>query len=299
LVTPRINTTINQWEVLEAVARFGSFVEAATRMYRSQSTISYAIARLQEQFNAPLFETNEGKHRLTQAGKALLARAEPLLEGFRALEQQAEPFETAGETEVRISVNSIYPDDRLFASLAELARTYPDTRPKLHKGCCLSSEEEFSIYDADFCITGLSERDQLFKPIMDVRMRAVARADHPLHQFDEELTRIDLIQHLAVIIEGEGKEPQHQIRARTQPYLSVNTVESAIQAVRSGICFGWLPVYRIESLLDSGELVSLRLPRNGEQFYRMHLMMRDADPCNREMKFLANLLGAERDLEIL
>jgi DNA-binding transcriptional LysR family regulator len=298
-MTPRINTTINEWEVLEAVARFGSFAEAATRMHRSQSTISYAIARLQEQFNTPLFETKERKNQLTRAGKVLLAEAEPLLDGFRALEQRTEPFETAGETEIRISVNSIYPDDRLFASLAELARAYPDARPKLHKGCCLSSEEEFSTFGADFCITGLSERDQLFKPILDVRMKAVARADHPLRKFDQELSRIDLIQHLAVIIEREGRTPQHEIRAQSQPYLSVNTVESAIQAVRSGICFGWLPAYRIDPLLDSGELVSLRLPMGGEQFSRMHLMMRDADPDNKEKRFLANLLGAERDLEIL
>ena len=51
-----MNTTIDQWEVLEAVVQLGSFAAAASKMNRSQSTISYAISRLQEQFKIPLLE---------------------------------------------------------------------------------------------------------------------------------------------------------------------------------------------------------------------------------------------------
>ena len=43
-----MNTTIDQWEVLEAVVELGSFAAAATKMNRSQSTISYAVSRLQD-----------------------------------------------------------------------------------------------------------------------------------------------------------------------------------------------------------------------------------------------------------
>ena len=111
-----MNTTIDQWEVLEAVVELGGFAAAASKMNRSQSTISYAISRLQDQFQTPLLEMKGRKAQLTAAGKALLADAEPLLSGFRALEQRATSLAAGGETEIRLSVDSVYPDDRLFAA---------------------------------------------------------------------------------------------------------------------------------------------------------------------------------------
>ena len=84
-----MNTTLDQWEVLEAVVQLGSFAAAASTMNRSQSTISYAISHLQEQFQVPLLEIKGRKAMLTEAGKALLADVEPLLTGFRGLEKRA------------------------------------------------------------------------------------------------------------------------------------------------------------------------------------------------------------------
>jgi DNA-binding transcriptional LysR family regulator len=294
-----MNTTIDQWEVLESVVQLGSFAAAATKMNRSQSTISYAISRLQDQFKIPLLEMKGRKAQLTETGKALLADVQPLLSGFRALEERAESLAAGGQTEIRLSVDSVFPNDRLFVALAELARVFPHAHPKLHKGSFLSSVEEFSTFGADLCITGLSAREQLIKPILDIRMKAVARADHPLHAIKRQLTRMDLIQRLAVIIEGTGNEPRCQPHAASQRYLAVNTIESAIEAVRSGICFGWLPVYRIKDYLDSGEFLGLHLPLGGERFARMHLIMRDMDSSSKEKNYLADLLGAKGELQVL
>jgi DNA-binding transcriptional LysR family regulator len=294
-----MNTTIDQWEVLEAVVQLGSFAAAATKMNRSQSTISYAISRLQDQFKIPLLEMKGRKAQLTEAGKALLADVEPLLTGFRALEQRAESLAAGGDTEIRLSVDSVFPNPRLFAALAEMTRVYPHARIKLHKGSFLSSVEEFATFKSDICIAGFSALEQLIKPILDIRMKAVARADHPLHSIKRQLTRIDLIQQLAVIIEGTGAEARRQPHAASQRYFAVNTTESAIEAVRSGICFGWLPVYRIQPLLDSGELVGLRLPLGGERFARMYLIIRDLDITSKEKDYLADLLGAKGELDVI
>jgi DNA-binding transcriptional LysR family regulator len=295
-----MNTTIDQWEVLETVVQLGSFAAAAARMNRSQSTISYAISRLQEEFKIPIFEMNGRKAQLTAAGKALLADAEPLLDGFRALEQKAASFASGGKTEIRISVDSLYPDDRLFTAFTELAHSCPNAHPLLHKAPFVSSAHEFATCGADLCITGLPARDHSLKPILDVRMRAVARADHPLHRESRELTRLDLIHHLAVIIEGSsGPEPKRQPHAKTQRIMTVNTVESAIEAVRRGMCFGWLPVYRIAPYLDSGELAFLRLPLKGERLVRLFLVLKNADSANHEEALLADLFATNRELEVL
>jgi len=295
-----MNTTIDQWEVLEAVVQLGSFAAAASKMNRSQSTISYAISRLQGQFKTPLLELKGRKAELTEAGKVLLADVEPLLTGFRALEQRAVSLTSGGEPQINLSVDSVYPDDRLFAALAELVRLYPHVHINLHRGTFLSSVLEFANYGADLCIAGTPTHEHLIKPVLDIRMKAVARADHPLVSGKRQLTRMDLAQSLAVIIEGTlGPNPRRQPHAKSQRHLAVTSIDSAIDAVRSGMCFGWIPAYKIRTYLESGELVALRLPMGGERLARLFLVIRDFDATSQKKNYLADLLGANRDVEVL
>jgi DNA-binding transcriptional LysR family regulator len=294
-----MNMTLDQWEVLEAVVQLGSFAAAASKMNRSQSTVSYAISRLQEQLGIPLLEMKGRKAQLTEPGRALLADVEPLLTGFRALEQRAFSLAAGGTSQVRLSVDSLYPDERLFAALAELTRLHPHVHPQLRKNVFVSSAHEFASFGADLCITAILPREYSMKPVLDVRLRAVARADHPLHAAKRQLTRMDLIQHLAVIIEGTDPEPKRQPHAVSQRSLTVGTIEAAIEAVRSGLCFGWLPVYRIAPHLSSGELINLRLPMGGERVSRLLLVCRDLNSTSPEKSCLASLLGDNQDVEVI
>lgn len=295
-----MNTTLDQWEVLQAVVELGTFAAAAAKLNRSQSTISYAISRLQGEFQVPLFEMNGRKAVLTAAGKVLLADAEPLLNGFRALEHKGTSLAAGGKRQINVSIDSLYPDDRLFHALAKLASFFPYAHPQVLKVPFYSPVYNLESTGADLCITGFPARDQFVKPILDIRMTPVARVDHPLHKGTRELTRVDLTQHVAVIIEGtSGPEPRRQPHAKTQRILTVNTIESAIEAVRSGMCFGWLPWHRIAAYVSSGELVCLRLPLKGERLVRLFLVMNESDSTSRERSLLADLLGANREPEVI
>ena len=84
-----MHTTLDEWEILQAVVQLGGFAPAAKQLNRSQSTISYAIARLQEQLGIRLFEIKGRRAHLTEHGRALLADAESHLAGFHQLEQRA------------------------------------------------------------------------------------------------------------------------------------------------------------------------------------------------------------------
>jgi DNA-binding transcriptional LysR family regulator len=197
-------------------------------------------------------------------------------------------------------VDSVYPDNKLFATLAELTRAFPYTNIKLHRGTFLSSVYEFASFGADLCIVGTPAQEHLIKPILDIRIKAVARADHPLNRGKPRLSRLDLIQCLAVIIEGAtGPTPRRQPHAPAQRQLAVASIESAIEAVISGMCFGWLPVYKIRSFLDSGELVELPVPIGGERFARMSLVLKDTESFGREKNYLVELFGSKPDVEVI
>lgn len=226
----------------------------------------------------------------------LLADVEPHLAGFHELEQRARALATGGASDVRLSVDSIYPDDRLFEALATFSRSFPHVRLSLRQGTFLSADSEFSIHNAQICITGLVSRELLVKPILVIGMLAVARRDHPLLSIRRRLSRSDLVQHLLVTIESAASGSlKQQPRLPAQRVLPVSTVEAAIAAVRSGLCFGWLPNYRIRTELQRGDLVPLPLPAGKVRDVRLNLVCRDLGAGNSEVNALATLLGMSRE----
>jgi len=295
-----MKTTLDEWEILQAVVQLGGFAPAAEQLNRSQSTISYAVARLQDRLGVKLFEQRGRKAHLTESGRALLADAEPHLAGFHQLEQRARSLASGGQSEIRLSVDSIFPNDRLFAALAEFARSFPYVHQRLRQTALISADSEFSAHNAHLCITGLRSREYFVQPILDIRMLAVARADHPLHALKRQISRGDMMQHVLVVIEGTGLgNTRRQPRSPAQRFLPVSAIEVAIDAVRSGLGFGWLPVYRIQPYLDREEVVPLPIPVGGVREVRLNLVCKHSDLGSREVSALAGLLGMNRDLEAI
>jgi|SRR5579859_806093 len=295
-----MNTTLDEWEILHAVVQFGGFAAAAQHLNRSQSTISYAVARLQERLGIKLLELRGRKAHLTEVGRVLLADVEAHLAGFHELEQRARSLASGGESEIRLSVDSIFPNDRLFAALSVFTQRFPYVRPKLRQATFLSSDSEFSAHGAHLCVSALMSPEYFVKPILDIRMLSVARRDHPLHLLARQLTRIDITRQMVVIIEGANSaDPQRQPRSSAQRFLSVTTIEAALYAVRSGLCFGWLPLYRIQPYLDCGELIPLRMQIGGTRMVRLNIVCKDLSSRSSELNSLAELLGVNRDLEVI
>jgi len=133
-----------------------------------------------------------------------------------------------------------------------------------------------------------------------IGMIAVARHDHPLLSIRRRLSRSDLMQHMLVTIEGGASGSlKQQPRLPAQRVLPVGTIESAIAAVRSGLCFGWLPRYRVQSEIDRGALVELPLPAGKTREVRLNLVCKNLSASNSEVNALAELLGMNRESEAI
>jgi DNA-binding transcriptional LysR family regulator len=295
-----MKTTLDEWEILQAVVQLGGFAPAAEQLNRSQSTISYAISRLQEQIGIKLFEQRGRKAHLTEAGRVLLADVEPHLAGFHQLEQRANSLASGGQSEIRLSVDSIFPNERLFAALAEFARRFPHVHQKLRQATFISADSEFSAHNAHLCLVGLMSREYFVKPILDIRMTAIAHRDHPLHSLKRQVSRIDMMRHMLVVIEGVGSgSTKRQPRSPAQRFLPVSTIEAAVDAVRSGLCFGWLPEYRIQAFLGCGEFLPLSMPVGGTREVRLNLVCKDSNLGSGEVSVLAELLGMNDEAQTI
>ena len=102
---PRVN--LEHWAVLQAVVEQGGFAQAAAYLHRSQSAVSYAVARLQEQLGVPLLRLEGRRARLTEAGEALLRRAAQLLRDAEALEPPVGYSGELGNADEHILIESL------------------------------------------------------------------------------------------------------------------------------------------------------------------------------------------------
>ena len=66
---PRV--TLEQWQALAAVVEHGSYAKAAEALHKSQSSVTYAVQKLESQLGVRAFELKGRKAALTQTGELL------------------------------------------------------------------------------------------------------------------------------------------------------------------------------------------------------------------------------------
>lgn len=72
--------TIDRLESLKALAEYGSYTEAAKRLYCSQPTITHHIQQLEEQYQATLLHRSGKRIQLTEQGEIVLNMANQMFE---------------------------------------------------------------------------------------------------------------------------------------------------------------------------------------------------------------------------
>jgi DNA-binding transcriptional LysR family regulator len=263
-------STLEQWAVLRAVIAHGGFSAAALVLHRSQSSVSYAIGRLHDAIGVELVET-KGRHTvLTEAGAALLAEVAPLIDELNRIEARGIGIAHGEAIRIRLLVDSLFPKPRLFSVLERFAEQYPYAELHLVETVRQTARE---VDDFDLAILISDSLDADADRIADIRLMAVAQAAHPLFAKQRLHSRALLARYPCVEI--RGIEPRDDGHDRQGRYWRMNTVEAAIDAVRHGLCYGWLPYPLIELALLDGTLRALQLPSGAIRHIPLALHTRD------------------------
>jgi len=267
-------TSLEQWAVLAAVIDRGGFAQAAAHLHRSQSAVSYAVARLQEALAVPLLSIEGRKAVLTPHGAVLLKRARPLLKDLDTLESLARQLEQGWESELRLVVDAAFPRERLMSIMAELQRLCPDTQMQLSDAVLSGAEEAITESKADVVVTTRVPNGSLGQWLMDVTFVAVARFDHPLNQSDHPLTVDDLARHVQVVVRDSGlRHPRDEGWLGAERRCTVSSLESSLATVEAGLAFAWLPHHLVDPSFKAGKLRALPLALGATRNMPLYLVL--------------------------
>lgn len=279
-------TTLEQWALLEKVVELGSFAKAAQDTHRSQSSVSYNLALLQERLGVPLLRQEGRKAILTPEGTLLLAQVRPLLKAFHHVENRAASLRNGVRARLDLVVDSIFPRGKLFTILRQFQQMHPATQVHLTE---ILENDEAAIAAADIMV--LTRRQDLTgrgEWLMNIDFVAVAHRDHPLLHSQIPLSDDDL-SHYPLIRIAERDAQRHQ-DAPVESW-TFSTIEAAIEAVMYQVGYGWLPQERISSQLQSGTLKILPLSHGARRATPLHVIVKqDLAPLDEPMQTLLHLL---------
>ncbi|HEY4339031.1 MAG TPA: LysR family transcriptional regulator [Steroidobacteraceae bacterium] len=279
-------TTVEQWAVLAAVIDRGGFAQAAQALHRSQSAISYAVARLQESLAVPLLSIQGRRAVLSDHGETLLRRVRPLLQEFSTLEDLAASLQRGWESQLKLVVDVAYPRERLLRIVSELGSACPHTQLQLADAVLSGAEEAISTRSADVVVTSRVPAGYLGDLLLEVPFTAVAHPDHALLKLQRPLAAADLAHHTQVVVRDSGlHQPRDEGWLGAERRFTVSSMEASLALVTAGLAFAWLPEHLVAPAIATGTARALPLETGATRNVSLYLVLVQgpvAGPAARE-----------------
>jgi DNA-binding transcriptional LysR family regulator len=271
-------TTLEQWAVLAAVVDQGGFAQAALALNRSQSAVSYALARLQESIDLPLLIVEGRKSVLTPHGRTLLMRARGLLKELDSIELLARSLKQGWESELGLVVDAAFPRAALLAIIAELQISCPSTQIQLADVILSGAEQAIIEAAGDVVVTSRVPPGFLGDWLMDVSFVAVARPDHALFRLEHPLTSNDLVSHVQAVVRDSGSaHPRDEGWLGAERRFTVSSMEASLATILAGLAYAWLPEHLVAQHLQTGTLRRLPLLVGASRNVALYIVLTHAD----------------------
>jgi len=288
MLEPRIS--LDQWNVLVSVVESGGYAKAADHLHKSQSTLTYAIKKLESLLGVKVFELKGRKAVLTPTGTLLYRRAKTLLENTARLEKAAGALAKGWEPEIRIAVDILFPTWLLLQCFGEFCAEHPDTHLELYETVLGGTEEALAARRVEFALGTSIPQGFAGDILMPVRTVCMAAPSHPLHQLGRELTLEDLRGHRHIVIRDSGEQRVRSAGWLNELRLTVSNKATAIHAVAAGMGYAWFPEDSVRGELERGALRLLPLREGAQKAGTIYLVFADREAAGPGALRLAEII---------
>ncbi|MFC5514058.1 LysR substrate-binding domain-containing protein [Massilia jejuensis] len=260
---------------VDAIARRGSFAAAARELFRVPSTISYTVAKLEDDLGVQLFERFGPRVELTGAGAELLKEGRYLLKAAGDLERRVRRVASGWETEFTLAIDSMLSPGALMDDIAAFCAVADQTRLRLVKEELSGTWEALLDRRADLLVgaagSGPPGGGYTAEAVGTLSFVFVVAPMHPLASITGSLSKADLAAHRAVAVADSAR----RLEARTvgllfgQDTLTVPDMQTKYDFQRAGLGFGFLPAAWVADDVAQGRLVAKDVdePKPDETLY--------------------------------
>ena len=257
----QLRFNLRQLEIFAATAREGSTRAAAQRVARSQSATSAALGELEAAMGVLLFDRVGRGLRLNENGRALLPRANALLDQARDMQTL---FGTVHGAPLRVAASFTIGEYLLPGLISKWTQTHPTGLVQLQIGNTRDVIDTISSFDADFgFIEGpQTHPDLITKPWMEDELVVVAS---PRHKLARKVVTTKQLAKATWALREDGSGTRQVADSWLAPHLSeirvgfeMGSTEAIKHVVAAGSALSCLSRHAVAQSLEDGHLVVLR-----------------------------------------
>lgn len=253
--------TLNQLRALHAVVEHGGFRPAAEALFKSQSAISIAIRKLEQELGISLFTRDQYRPELTEAGRAIHDKATTLLSGAGELSDLAHHFAQGEEPELRIAMSAVVPVEAALGLFNEIKNSAPATRLVLLVETLNGTLERLEDGDADIAISETFDHQDhyTYAPLTCIEMVSVISPKHRLAERSKMLTEKDMAGSTQIIVRDTSRHSEKRTAGIVEGtrHWVVSDFTTKKQIIASGIGWGRMPLHMVKDEIGRGELLVL------------------------------------------
>ena len=288
--SPEPRISLEQWQALVAVVDAGSYAKASEALHKSQSTLTYAVQKIESLLGVRAFEIRGRRAVLTPTGQMLHRRARTLLDEARGIERAAKVVSAGWEPEIRIAADIVFPCDLLLEAFDRFGAESPHTRIELIESVLAGTVEAVTDGRADLAISAQVPQGVGFDALARLRLIPVAHPGHPLHRLGRPLTPRDLhSQRQLIVRESDALRATRPSLEAAQRW-TMSQVSTSITAATLGFGYGWFAEDRVRSELAAGTLKPLPMREGAERYIELYLVYADRENAGPGTLRLAQII---------
>lgn len=283
--------TLRQLELLSVAGSSNSFSAAARKLGISQPTLSAAIARIEQQLQARLFDRSSRSSVLTPEGESFTVIATELVASYRAGSRRLRARTDELHNRVVLATLPSIAASIVPGALAAFLKDHPDTAAILHDMGRKQALEMVLDRVADFAIVAdppdLPElRSQ---PLCRDQFMVVAPSAWPIAQQSiatwNDLHSIDFALVGTRAARAQIEQAWIQEGHRLEPRFSVEQVSTALALAVAGLCCTLLPkLYLTPELLGGLRAIPLQAAALDRSIQLVHRGDRPLNPLSQDLQ---------------
>lgn len=286
--------------IVRAVDQHGSLTAAAEHLHLTQSALSHAVRKLEDQLGVALWHREGRRLRPTQAGAYLLAVADRLLPQLTDAEARLRQFAQGERGTLRIGIECHPCYQWLLKLVAPYLAAWPDVDVDVKQEFQFGGIGALFAHEIDLLVTPdpLFTRGLRFEPVLDYEQVLVVGPRHRLRGVPfaqpEQLAGETLITY-PVAIDRLDIYTQFLLPAGIRPkrHKPIETTDILLQMVASGRGVAALPRWLVEEYAGKLELTAVRLGTQGIA-KQIFLGIRDSDADVDYLRAFIRLAQAQR-----
>lgn len=257
--------SLDTLQILDVIAREGSFAAASHHLNRSTSALSYQIQKLEDELGVLVLDRSGHRAAFTQAGKLLVDQGRLLLNASDTLHRQVQELAQGWESHLNISYDGIIGSELLLSLMTEFCEL-SQTKLTVKEEILTGGWEALSTGRTDILI---SSRPKLLPNEINttllgkMEMVWVASASSPIHNEPSPLQE-DIRQNYRIIAVSDTAYSHPKLTKNIltdQPVYTVSTMDDKIKAIIAGIGIGTVPRPLVQEKLERGILIELGTAR--------------------------------------